>query len=110
MSDISDSDEEERRSLDVSLISRQILQRKLSHLPNRKRQALENALGRFNTSTPLDVLAEEDEVVEDSDKEASMEVEHIHSGTSPKLWKPFLYILRMKKMQGTYRRTLTPST
>ena len=84
MSDISDSDEEERRSLDVSLISRQILQRKLSHLPNRKRQALENALGRFNTSTPLDVLAEEDEVVEDSDKEALMEVEHIHSGTSPK--------------------------
>ncbi|KAI5970573.1 hypothetical protein CANMA_000359 [Candida margitis] len=82
MSDISDSDAEDR-ALDVSLISKQTLQRKLSHLPNGKRQELEYIWGNLNSSSSLHALAEEEEFVEDSDNDASMEVEHTLSVPEP---------------------------
>ncbi|CCG20434.1 hypothetical protein CORT_0A00410 [Candida orthopsilosis Co 90-125] len=83
MSDISDSEEEERRSLDLSLIAKQTLQRKLSHLPYGRRRELENTLGKYDPTAPLYVLTEEDEVVEDSDNDAPMEVETVYNKTNP---------------------------
>lgn len=72
MSDVSDSDDEERSSLDLSLVSKQELRRKLLHLPNGKRRDLESTLKKFIPSGPLHVLPEEDEVVEDSDNEVEV--------------------------------------